>query len=109
MHRDRDTKFTYPFDTVFRAAEISIIKTPAHAPTRTPSLSAGSAACAANASTRCSSPDPATSPTSYASTASTTTPTARTDLSINTHPPDGSLPHPTASTNDPYGEIASAD
>jgi len=26
--RDRDTKFTYPFDTVFRAAEISIIKTP---------------------------------------------------------------------------------
>jgi putative transposase len=49
--RDRDAKFTYPFDTVFRAAEISIIKTQPGRPARTPSLSAGSAACAANTST----------------------------------------------------------
>jgi putative transposase len=30
--RDRDTKFTNPFNAVFHAAEISIIKTPAQAP-----------------------------------------------------------------------------
>lgn len=45
--------------------------------------------CAANASTRCLSPHPATSPTSYASTASTTTPTDRT--SLHQHPPTGRL------------------
>jgi hypothetical protein len=81
--RDRDTKFTRTFDAVLQAADISIIKTQPRRHGRTQSPNAGSAACAANASTRCLSPDPATWPTPYASTASTT-PTARTGLSINT-------------------------
>ena len=46
--RDRDSKFTATFDAIFTSVDIRIIRTPF---ARTPSLNAGSAPCAANAST----------------------------------------------------------
>ena len=48
--RDRDRKFSAAFDAVFSGADIHIIRTPERAP-RSPSWSAGSARCAANALT----------------------------------------------------------
>ena len=49
--RDRDTKFTATFDTVFAGADIRIIPTPVRAHARTRSQNASSAHCARNAST----------------------------------------------------------
>jgi hypothetical protein len=49
--RDRDSKFTTAFDAVFAGADIQIIRTPVRHRAPTPSRNAGSAHCAANAST----------------------------------------------------------
>jgi hypothetical protein len=48
--RDRDSKFTAAFDTVFAGADMRIIRTPIRAPRRTPSPSDSSGPCAGNAS-----------------------------------------------------------
>ncbi len=53
--RDRDSKFTAAFDEVFRSEGIGVIRTPSARPGRRRMRSAGSAACAANASTGSSS------------------------------------------------------
>jgi putative transposase len=48
--RDRDSKFIAAFDAIVAGADIDVIRTPVRAPRQTPSWSAGSAPCAANAS-----------------------------------------------------------
>jgi hypothetical protein len=50
---DRDAKFPRVFDTLLATANIKVIRTPCGLRTRTPIWSAGSAACAASASTGC--------------------------------------------------------
>jgi hypothetical protein len=50
--RDRDTKFTAAFDTVFTSTGIRILPARSRHPVRTPSWNAGSAAADANSSTR---------------------------------------------------------
>ena len=50
--RDRDTKFTVAFDTVFTSTGIQILRSPIQAPRATPSWNAGSAAADANCSTK---------------------------------------------------------
>jgi hypothetical protein len=49
--RDRDGKFTTAFHAVFPGADVRIIRTPVARRERTRSPSAGSARCAADAST----------------------------------------------------------
>jgi hypothetical protein len=48
---DRDTKFTRAFDSIFRSEGVEIIRRRSRRRTRTPTLNAGSAACAGSAST----------------------------------------------------------
>jgi hypothetical protein len=107
--RDRDTKFTHTFDAVLQAADISIIKTPAQAPR----ANAIAERWIGSPAPRMPRPDayhrtpPPRPRLTRVLPALQHPPTAR--LSINTHRPDGSPPHPTASKTDPYGGIASAD
>ena len=51
--RDRDSKYSGPFDEVFRSEGIRVVKTPVRAPRRTPSPSASSGPSARSVSTGC--------------------------------------------------------
>jgi hypothetical protein len=78
--RDRDSKYTRDFDTVFRSEGIEIIRTPVQAPKATRSPSASSAPHARSASTGFSSSTDDSSNGCFASSSTTTTgtgPTAR--------------------------------
>jgi hypothetical protein len=54
--RDRDTKFTAAFDTVFTAAGVDVLRAPPQAPRATPTRNAGSAPSDASAPTGSATP-----------------------------------------------------
>jgi hypothetical protein len=101
---DRDSKYSGPFDEVFRSEGLRIVKTPVRAPKANAIAERPSAPSELNASTGCSSSTAVTSNASCAST-STTTNTQRPHRALELRPPAPDEPR----KGSPIGEIRRRD